>query len=286
MSTQTLPDFRRSPRPLSDNDELMARCHDDADAEAREELFTRFLPLARKLASRYSNPHEPIEDLVQVASVGLLGAIDRFDPERGVRFPAFAIPTILGELKRYFRNTGWSAHVPRGAQELALRVDSAIRHIEARSGHHPSVTELGEYLELPYEDVLVGLDAGTAHYSVSLDAPLSLGDDEEQPDTLGDSLGDLDESYGLVEASMSLSSALGRLPHLERQALTLRLEHDLKQTEIARELGCSQMQVSRLLRRAATRLRAMTDPDLDYGADGETDRADGPSGGRELCQLA
>jgi RNA polymerase sigma-B factor len=241
----------------------MARWHEDGDQDAREELFERFRPLARKLAARYSNPHEPIEDLVQVAAVGLLGAIDRFDPDRGVRFPAFAIPTILGELKRYFRNTGWSVHVPRGAQELALRVDRATRQIEAREGHHPSVMELAQYLELPQEDVLVGLDAGTAHYSVSLDAPLSAGDDEEQPDTLGDSLGDVDESYGLVEATNSLAAALGRLPHLERQALTLRLERDLKQTEIAHELGCSQMQVSRLLRRAAARLRDMTDPNLD-----------------------
>jgi RNA polymerase sigma-B factor len=232
-------------------------------------LFKRFLPLARKLAVRYSNPHEPIEDLVQVASVGLLGAIDRFDRDRGVRFPAFAIPTILGELKRYFRNTGWSAHVPRGAQEMALRVDRAIREIEARSGHQPNVAQLAQYLELTHEDVLLGLDAGTAHYSVSLDAPLSAGEDEDQPDTLGDSLGDLDESYGLVEASMSLSAALERLPHLERQALTLRLGHDMKQTDIARELGCSQMQVSRLLRRAASRLHDMTDPDLGHSPRGE-----------------
>jgi RNA polymerase sigma-B factor len=240
----------------------MARWHEDGDRDAREELFERFRPLARKLAARYSNPHEPIEDLVQVAAVGLLGAIDRFDADRGVRFPAFAIPTILGELKRYFRNTGWSVHVPRGAQELALRVDRAIRQIEARGGHHPSVSELVEYLELPQEDVLVGLDAGTAHYSVSLDAPLSGADDDDQPDTLGDSLGAEDESYGLVETTSSLSAALGRLPHLERRALLLRLEHDMKQTEIARELKCSQMQVSRLLRRAASRLHDMTDPAL------------------------
>jgi len=274
--TQTLPE---SPKPSlrSDNAELMARCHQDADQQAREELFKRFLPLARKLAARYSNPHEPLEDLVQVASVGLLGAIDRFDPDRGVRFPAFAIPTILGELKRYFRNTGWSAHVPRGAQELALRVDRAIREIEARQGHHPSVSELAEYLELSHEDVLIGLDAGTAHYSVSLDAPLSSGEDEDQPDTLSDSLGDVDESYGLVEASMSLSAALGCLPYLERQALTLRLEHDMKQTEIARELDCSQMQVSRLLRRAADRLREMTDPDLEAARD-EASSAAGEQG--------
>ena len=151
-------------------------------------LLTRFLPLARKLASRYANPHEPLEDLVQVASLGLLGAIDRFEPTRGVRFPAFAIPTILGELKRYFRNTGWSAHVPRGAQEMALRVDRAARQITVQTGRHPRVAELAEYLEVSAEDVLTGLDAGTAHYSVSLDAPVSSPDGEE-PDTLGDSLG-------------------------------------------------------------------------------------------------
>jgi len=263
VSTRSMPDLRRPPNHHAlETPELMARWHDHEDREAREELFARFRPLARKLAARYSNPHEPIEDLVQVAAMGLLGAIDRFDPDRGVRFPAFAVPTILGELKRYFRNTGWSVHVPRGAQELALRVDRATRQMEARQGHHPSVSELAQYLELPQEDVLVGLDAGTAHYSVSLDAPMSAGDDEDQPDTLGDSLGGVDERYGLVEASNSLADAMARLPHLERQALTLRLEHDLKQTEIARELGCSQMQVSRLLRRAAGRLHAMTDPEL------------------------
>lgn len=278
MPTRSTPDLRRPPTLVADNAELMQRCRDSADAEAREELFSRFLPLARKLATRYSNPHEPIEDLVQVASIGLLGAIDRFDPDRGVRFPAFAIPTILGELKRYFRNTGWTAHVPRGAQELALRVDRAARHIEARSGHHPSVAELAQFLELPIEDVLIGLDAGTAHYAVSLDAPLSIGEDEDQPDTLGDSLGSVDESYGLLEASMSLSAALGRLPHLERQALTLRLEQDMKQTEIARELGCSQMQVSRLLRRAANRLRELTDPDLQAPQGGGAESAPGEQG--------
>ena len=282
MPTQSLQDLRRPPSHHSlDTDELMARWHDDGDRSAREELFERFRPLARKLAARYSNPHEPIEDLVQVAAVGLLGAIDRFDADRGVRFPAFAIPTILGELKRYFRNTGWSVHVPRGAQELALRVDRAVRQIEARQGRHPNVSELAEYLELPLEDVLVGLHAGTAHYSVSLDAPVSSGDDDDQPDTLGDSLGGVDESYGLVEATHSLASALGRLPHLERQALTLRLERDLKQTEIAHELGCSQMQVSRLLRRAAARLHDMTDPALDGDAG---DAAPSPSG--EQGQLA
>lgn len=240
---------------------LALRWREHRDSKAREELFNRFLPLARKLAGRYSNPHEPLDDLVQVASLGLLGAIDRFDPERGVRFPAFAIPTILGELKRYFRNTGWSVHVPRGAQEMALRVDRASRQIVASSGRHPRVEELAEYLEISAEDVLTGLDAGTAHYSVSLDAPLAPTEGED-PDSLGDTLGEEDESYGLIEATISLSAAVRTLPYLERQALALRLDADMKQSEIAHELGCSQMQVSRLLRRAAAKMRDMTDPDV------------------------
>lgn len=244
---------------------LALRWREESDWGAREELFERFLPLARKLAGRYTNPHEPLDDLVQVASLGLLGAIDRFDPRRGVGFPAFAIPTILGELKRYFRNTGWSAHVPRGAQEMALRVDRASRQITAQTGRHPRVEELAEYLEVSAEDVLAGLDAGTAHYSVSLDAPVAQAEGEE-PDTLGDSIGRDDDRYRLIETSVSLSSAFARLPYLERRALTLRLEGDMKQTEIARELGCSQMQVSRLLRRAASKLRELTDPEVDATA--------------------
>lgn len=245
-----------------DTDVLVLRWREHGDTRAREELFTRFLPLARKLASRYTNPHEPLEDLVQVASLGLLGAIDRFDPSRGVRFPAFAIPTILGELKRYFRNTGWSAHVPRGAQEMALRVDRAVRQIGAQTGRQPRVEEIAQYLEVSPEDVLTGLDAGTAHYAVSLDAPVTTIEADET-DSLGDTIGQEDERFALIETSASLATSVARLPYLERRALSLRLEDDMKQTEIARELGCSQMQVSRLLRRAASKLHTMTDPELE-----------------------
>jgi RNA polymerase sigma-B factor len=256
-----LPCLERSLDSL-DTDALARRWREDGDRAARDELFARFMPLARKLAGRYTNPHEPLEDLVQVASLGLLGAIDRFDPDRGVRFPAFAIPTVLGELKRYFRNTGWSAHVPRGAQEMALRVERATRQITAQSGRNPRVEELAEYLEVSPGDVLEGLDAGTAHYSVSLDAPTSSADDDDA-ESLGDSIGADDDSYGLIEATASLSASMAMLPYLERRALVLRLQSDMKQTEIARELNCSQMQVSRLLRRAATRLRQMTDPAVE-----------------------
>jgi RNA polymerase sigma-B factor len=240
---------------------LALRWQQDGDRDARRELFEQFVPLARRLAGRYASPHEPMEDLVQVAYVGLLGAVDRFDPERGRSFAAFAIPTILGELRRYFRNTGWTAHVPRGAQELALRINRGSREITERTGRTPRVGELAEYLEISVEDALTGLHAATAHYSVSLDAPAPGADTEEQP--LVESLGVEDERFGLVDTRLSLPPAMAQLPYLERQAVTLRLTHGLKQVEIARQMGCSQMQVSRLLRRATTRLHDLVSPELD-----------------------
>jgi RNA polymerase sigma-B factor len=169
------------------------------------------------------------------------------------------VPTILGELKRYFRNTGWSAHVPRRAQEMALRVDRASREISASTGRAPRVQHLTEYLELSAEDVLLGQGAGIAHYSESLDAPVA-GPDVEEARSLVDTLGSEDPLFGLVEAKLSLMAAITRLPYLERQAVMLRLGN-MKQTEIASEMRCSQMQVSRLLRRAASRVRELTDPD-------------------------
>jgi RNA polymerase sigma-B factor len=241
-----------------ETDRLFARLRMGSDPRAREELVRRYMPLARKLASRYMNPYEPFDDLLQVASLGLIGAIDRFDAERGVGFPSFAIPTILGELKRYFRSTGWSAHVPRGAQELAMRVDRASRQIQARTGRTPSVAELEDHLGMSTEDVLTGLEAGTAHYSVSLDAPVASNGQDSEPEPLASTIGDADEGLGLVEARLSVAAAMKRLPHLEREALSLRISGDLKQTEIAAQLGCSQMQVSRLLRRAAATVRELT----------------------------
>jgi RNA polymerase sigma-B factor len=250
-----------APAGVDRTNALALRWRRHGDRTARDELFEQFRPLARRLAGRYTNPHEPLEDLVQVAYVGLLGAVDRFDPRRGVRFSSYAIPTILGELKRYFRNTGWSAHVPRGAQEMALRVDRASSRLAADTGRTPNVAELAQYLELDLEDVVTGLEAGSAHYSVSLDAPAP-GSGTEEPQSLGEGLGAGDEGYELVEAKLSLSAAITRLPHLERRALELRIEGDLKQSEIAERMGCSQMQVSRLLRRAQEHLRALTDPAL------------------------
>jgi RNA polymerase sigma-B factor len=223
-----------------------------ANPAARDELLRRYLPLARRLAGRYHNPHEPFEDLVQVANLGLLNALDRFDPDRGVPFGAYATPTILGELKRHFRNTGWAAHVPRAAQELAQRVQRAVSDLNDQHGRSPEVAELAHFLGMSVEEVLQGLESAQAHYSDSLDAPIS--NTAPEPTTLGETLGTIEDGYGLFETASSLSGEIRQLPHLERTALVLRMNGNLKQTEIAAAMDCSQMQISRLLRRAVERL--------------------------------
>ena len=231
----------------------------NAHRRSREQLFDQFAPMARGLARRYHSPHEPLEDLVQVAYVGLLGAIDRFDPDRGIGFRSFAIPTIIGELKRHFRNTGWAAHVPRAAQEMALRVDCAVHEIRDRTGRTAGPAELARYMDVALEDVLIGLEAGTAHFSASLDAPPP-SPRVEDSDSLGDTVGIDEQGYGLVDMKLSLEAVIPRLQYLERAALSLRMQHGLKQTEIAERMGCSQMQVSRLLRGAVSHARDLIDP--------------------------
>jgi RNA polymerase sigma-B factor len=246
---------------------------------ARDELVRRNLPLARRLAARYRNPHEPYDDLVQVASLGLLKAVDRFDPEFGRPFSSFATPTILGELRRHFRDTGWSAHVPRGAQELALRVQKVAGELTDRHGRSPTVTEIASELELDLEPVLQALEAGRAHYAASMDAPTGAGEpDESEPLTLHDQTGAPDTGYSLVETSTSLAAGIARLPYIEREAITLRLQDDLTQSEIAERLGCSQMQVSRLLRRAAQRLAPAVDGGGSVSGDGSVSASPAPMG--------
>jgi RNA polymerase sigma-B factor len=237
-------------------DELWRRKLAAAPCPARDELARRFLPLARKLAARYTNPNEPLEDLVQVASLGLLRAIDRYSPERGTSFHAFAVPTILGELKRHFRDTGWSVHVPRDAKELALRVDRASRELTDRLGRSPQVDELAQFLGLSVEAVLGALEAANAHFGASLDAPAG-ADSDGAP--LVELLGSEDDRLVLADTALDLAAGIRRLPYLERRALTLRFGEDLKQTEIAERLGCSQMQVSRLLGRVTRRLAGNED---------------------------
>ncbi len=233
-------------------EELWKRKLAGAPCPARDELAARYLPLARNLAARYTNPNEPLEDLVQVASLALLRAIDRFSPERGTSFHAFAVPTILGELKRHFRDTGWSVHVPRDAKELALRVDRVSRELTERLGRSPQVDELAQFLGLSVESVLGALEAANAHFGTSLDAPAGGSESDGAP--LVEVLGSDDDRLALADTAIDLAAGIRRLPYLERHALSLRFGEDLKQTEIAERLGCSQMQVSRLLARATRRL--------------------------------
>ncbi len=237
--------------------ELFQRWHRYEDRRARDELIERFLPLARKLARRYVPSSEPYEDLVQVASLGLVKAVERFDPERGFAFTSFAVPTIVGELKRYFRDTGWALHVDRSAQERARRISEAQRQITSRTGHSPTVNELAQFLESSVEEVLDGLQTAEAYDAVSLDAPVQI--DDEAGASRIDALGEDDDRFGLVDDQATIFAAARRLPRREREILFLRFSEDLTQSEIAERVGVSQMQVSRLLRKSLQRLRDLTD---------------------------
>jgi RNA polymerase sigma-B factor len=239
-------------------DVLFVRWQQERDVGARDELFERYEPLARKLARRYGG-REPFDDLMQVASLALVKAIDRFDPARGTAFSSLAVPTILGELKRYFRDLGWFVHVPRGVQELALKVGEAQRQLSTMSGRSPTAHDLAAYLELPLDDVLEGLCAAEAHHATSIDAPL--GDGFEDATSLIETLGAEDDRFEHVEAALTIAGGLSGLPSLEQQALTMYFLQELTQAKIGQELGVSQMQVSRILRRATDRLRELTVPE-------------------------
>jgi RNA polymerase sigma-B factor len=250
-TSRTVPAVSDDPR------QLFVRWQRDGDAAAREELLTRFMPLARSLARRYGRSSEPFEDLLQVASLGLLKAMDRYDVERGHPFQSFAVPTILGEMRRYFRDSGWAVHVPRGAQERALKVRDAQERIANERGHAPTANQLAEYLELDSEEVIDALQAIQAYETVSLDAPRP-GADDDAGAAYGDSIGGEDERYELVELDATVAAVLGHIPPRERTILKMRFVEDLTQTEIAERVGISQMQVSRLLRRSLDQLRTLT----------------------------
>ena len=234
--------------------ELFERWQRDKDPRSRQHLVERYLPLARKLAARYhGRAGEPFDDLLQVASLGLLKAIDRFDPDRGTAFSSFAVPTILGELKRYFRDAGWSAHVPRGAQELALKVQEAEQALSSRLGRSPTADELALYMEVSVEQVLDGLEAAAAHHATSLQEPHDELDGESR--SLSDVFGEDDPRFEQIETRLTIASAASELSEREQLVLELRFKGGFTQSEIAKRIGVSQMQVSRILRRALARLR-------------------------------
>jgi RNA polymerase sigma-B factor len=255
MATTTL-----KPRPLpsanDDPQQLFVRWQQGEDQGAREELVRQFMPLTRSLARRYGRSSEPFDDLLQVASLGLLKALDRFDPQRGHSFQSFAVPTIPGEMRRYFRDSGWAVHVPRGAQERALKVRDAQERLASEHGHAPTVSQLAQYLELDSEEVIDALQATQAYETLSLDTPRP--GSEESTMTYSDTLGEDDERYELIELDATVTAALKHIPARERTILRMRFVEDLTQTQIAARMGISQMQVSRLLRRSLQQLRVLT----------------------------
>ncbi|HEX7355453.1 MAG TPA: RNA polymerase sigma factor SigF [Mycobacteriales bacterium] len=237
--------------------ELFARLHacdpeSDEHRAVRDELVEMHLPLVEYLARRFRNRGEPYDDLVQVATIGLIKSVDRFDSDRGVEFSTYATPTVVGEIKRHFRDKGWTIRVPRRLQELKLALARATSELAQSNGRSPTVAELAAYLELSEEEVLEGMESAHAYSAVSLDAPG--GDDADAP-SVADSLGVQDTALEGVEYRESLKPLLEALPTREKRILMLRFFGNQTQSQIAAELGISQMHVSRLLARTLAQLR-------------------------------
>ena len=255
-----MPDTAISPRAVAvaptrrarEDALLFTRYQRTRDPSARDEIVERFLPLAKRLARRYAEGSE-YDDLVQVASFALVKAIERYDPGRGLAFSTYAVPTIVGEIKRYFRDHSWTVRVPRDVHDRALHVRRASERLTASLGRSPTAAELAEALDITIELVLEALQAATAHRPDRLDAPLDL-DDEERGGTIAACA---EAGYELAEASATLAPLLARLTPSEQWMLRLRFEHDLTQSEIGAMLGVSQMHVSRTLRRTLARLQEL-----------------------------
>ncbi|MDP3712041.1 MAG: RNA polymerase sigma factor SigF [Mycobacteriales bacterium] len=250
----------RSERQLADRArareqfaELAALEPDDSRrARIRDELVEAHLPLVEYLARRFRNRGEPLDDLIQVATIGLIKSVDRFDLERGVEFSTYATPTIVGEIKRHFRDKGWAIRVPRRLQELKLSLSKATSELSQKNGRSPTVAELAAHLGLTEEEILEGLESANAYSAVSLDAPD--GGDEDSP-AVADSLGMVDDALEGVEYRESLKPLLEKLAPREKKILMLRFFGGMTQSQIAGELGISQMHVSRLLARTLAQLR-------------------------------
>jgi RNA polymerase sigma-B factor len=223
------------------------------------------MPLARKLAHRYHGAGEPLDDLIQVASMGLLKALNRYDERRGNSFTTYAVPTITGELKRHFRDNSWAVHVPRGTRDTALRIRATLRELAQGTGRRPAAEELAERLELPEAEVDDALGALEAFEAVSLDVPAS-GNGDVDGQLRSDTIGAVDLDLEQAENRVALDAALQKLPGRERRILRMRFVEDRTQSEIAARVGVSQMQVSRILRRTLERLRLTMDRGLTSAA--------------------
>ena len=238
---------------LATERELWRRFTETRDPATREELVRRYLPFAKSLALRYRGASESFDDLLQVASLGLVNAIDRFDPARGTPFTAFASPTILGELKRHFRDRVWTVRVPRGLHDRMAEVDKAINELTVQLQRSPSVPEIASRMEVDPADVLEVLEANHNRRPLSLDRPVG-GEEDESP--ASEWVGDEDDGYELIEDKLALEGVLPQLDERERLVLQLRFVEDMTQSQIAEKIGISQMHVSRLIRQSITALQA------------------------------
>jgi RNA polymerase sigma-B factor len=237
----------------ADDKILLRRYHEDGDLAAREELIERYLSLVRSLARRYAYRGEQLDDLVQIGAIGLIKAIDRFDLERGVELTTYATPNIIGEIKRHFRDKGWSVRVPRGLQELNVKVSKLIEQLTVQLGRSPTIPELAKAAGVEEEQVLEALESGRAYSSVSLSSGGGADEDGEL-DPL-ESLGTIEHEYEGAEERAVLAPGFQVLDERERKILHLRFFSGLTQSQIAAEIGISQMHVSRLIRRSLEKIR-------------------------------
>ena len=246
------PDRARSRRELGEVrrvDELLVAYHRDGDRSAREKALVELMPLVRSLAGRYAGRGEPLDDLVQVGAVGLIKAVDRFDVTRGVEFTSYGVPTIVGEIRRHFRDKAWAMHVPRRIKELSVRLSRVLDELTTTLGRSPTIAEIAEAAAVDEEDVIDALDAAHAYATRSLDAPTAGGDQ------LAEGLAGADPGYDGVDDRWVLSAGLEALDPRARRIVELRFFEERTQSQIAAELGISQMHVSRLLRDAIDRMR-------------------------------
>jgi RNA polymerase sigma-B factor len=232
-------------------DALLRSYHRDGDREARDQALVELMPLVRALASRYAGRGEPLEDLVQVGALGLIKAVDRFDVDRGVEFSSYAVPTIVGEIRRHFRDKAWAMHVPRRLKELSVRLSRVLDQLTTELGRSPTIAELAAATGVEEEDVIDALDSANAYSTRSLHAPFDDGDET----SLADKLGDDDSGFAEVEDGSLVAAGLEALDERERRIVELRFFEEKTQSQIAAEVGISQMHVSRLLRSALATMR-------------------------------
>src|ERR687884_1131727 len=239
--------------PEKNDKALLRRYHEQGDLAAREQLIEQYMSLVRSLARRYSYRGEQLEDLVQIGAIGLIKAIDRFDVDRGVELTTYATPNIIGEIKRHFRDKGWSVRVPRGLQELNVRLSRLIEQLTVQLERSPTIAELAKAAGVEEEEVLEALETGQAYTTVSLSAP-SAGGENDDLDPL-ESLGELEHEYEVSEDRAVLAPGWRVLDDRERKILHLRFFEGLTQSQIAEQVGISQMHVSRLIRRSLEKIR-------------------------------